>query len=52
VLPELMQTGPKKKKKKKSTCKVQPIAGHEGPEGLQKYSSTLPLTSVLDGVND
>ena len=23
--------------------------GHEGPEGEQKYSSTISLTSVLDG---
>ena len=38
-----------------STCtvickgKVQPITGHEGPEGEQMYSSTLPSTSALDG---
>ena len=25
-----------------------PITGHEGPEGEQMYSSTLPLTSALD----
>ena len=24
--------------------------GHEGPEGEQRYSSTLPSTSTLDGV--
>ena len=30
--------------------KVRPITGHERPEGKQKYSSTLSLTSALDGV--
>jgi len=30
--------------------KVHPRTGHEGPEGEQKYSSTLSLTSELDGV--
>ena len=29
--------------------KVHPITGHEGSEGEQMYSSTLPLTSTLDG---
>jgi hypothetical protein len=29
--------------------KGQPRTGHEGPEGKQLYSSTLYLTSVLDG---
>jgi hypothetical protein len=29
---------------------VHPRTGHEGPEGEQRYSSTLSLTSVLDGV--
>jgi hypothetical protein len=28
--------------------KVLPRAGHEGPEGEQRYSSTLSLTSALD----
>ena len=28
---------------------VHPITGHEGPEGEQRYSCTLPLTSALDG---
>ena len=28
---------------------VHPRTGHEGPEGEQMYSSTLPLTSALDG---
>jgi hypothetical protein len=32
--------------------KVHPRAGREGPEGEQRYSSTLSLTSVLDGVGD
>ena len=30
--------------------KAHPRTGHEGPEGEEKYSSTLPLTSALDGV--
>jgi hypothetical protein len=29
--------------------KVHPRRGHEGPEEEQKYSSTLSLTSALDG---
>jgi len=29
---------------------VHPITGHEVPEGEWRYSSTLPLTSALDGV--
>jgi hypothetical protein len=29
--------------------KGHPITGHEGPEGDQMYSSTLPSTSALDG---
>jgi hypothetical protein len=29
--------------------KVHPTTGHEGPEGEQRYSSTLSLTSALDG---
>jgi hypothetical protein len=29
--------------------KVHPRTGHEGPEGNQMYSSTLPSTSALDG---
>jgi hypothetical protein len=36
----------------KDGCKVQPRIGHEGPEGEERYSSTLPLTSALDGVGD
>jgi hypothetical protein len=31
------------------TGKVHPRKGHEGPEREQKYSSTLSLTSALDG---
>ena len=34
----------------KGKGKVLPRTGHEGPEGEQMYSSTLPSTSVLDGV--
>ena len=29
--------------------KAHPRTGHEGPEGEQMYSSTLPATSALDG---
>ena len=36
-------------KKGKDKGKVLPITGHEGPEGKQMYSSTLPSSSVLDG---
>jgi len=28
---------------------VHPRTGHDGPEGEQRYSSTLSLTSALDG---
>ena len=28
--------------------KVLPITGHEGPDGEQMYSSTLPSTSAID----
>ena len=34
-------------KKGKGKGKFHPITGHEGPEGEQRYSSTLPLTSAL-----
>ena len=30
--------------------KGHPITGHEGPEGEYRYSSTLSLTSALNGV--
>ena len=30
--------------------KVRPTTGHEGPEGEERYSSTLSLTSSLNGV--
>ena len=30
-------------------CKVYPRTGHEGPEGEQRYSSNLSLTSALAG---
>ena len=33
----------------KGKGKALPITGHEGPEGEQMYSSTLPSTSVRDG---
>jgi hypothetical protein len=31
-------------------CKFHPRIGHKGPEGESRYSSTLSLTSALDGV--
>ena len=33
----------------KGKGKMHSRTGHEGPEGKQKYSSTLSLTSALDG---
>ena len=36
--------------KGKGKGKVQPRTGHEGPEGEQMYSSTLPWNSALDGM--
>ena len=36
--------------KGKGKGKVHPITGHKAPEGEQMYSSTLPSTSVLDGM--
>jgi len=38
----------KNKGKGKGEC--HPRTGHEGPEGEQRYSSTLSLTSTVDGV--
>jgi rRNA maturation protein Nop10 len=37
------------KGKSKGKDKVYPRTGHEGPVGEQRYSSTLSLTSALDG---
>jgi hypothetical protein len=34
---------------RKGKGKVNPRTGHEGPEGEQRYSSTLSLTPALDG---
>jgi hypothetical protein len=34
----------------KSTVKVHPIKGHEGPRGQWRYTYTLYLSSALDGV--
>ena len=34
----------------KIKAKVHPRTGHEGPEGEQRYSSTLSLNMALDGV--
>ena len=39
-----------RKSKGKGKGKVQPRTGHEGPEGEQRYNSTLSVTSALDGV--
>ena len=36
--------------KGKGKGKVHPKTGHEGPEGEQKYGSTLSLTLALDGM--
>jgi hypothetical protein len=33
----------------RSNCIVLPRTGHEGPEGEYRFSSTLSLTSALDG---
>ena len=33
----------------KGKGKVQPRRDHEGPQGEHRYSSTISLTSVLDG---
>jgi len=38
----------KHKHKGKGKGKVHPRTGHEGPEGEERYSSTLSLTSALD----
>ena len=35
--------------KNTETDKIQPITGHERPEGEKRYSSILSLTSALDG---
>jgi hypothetical protein len=35
--------------KVKGKGKVHPRTGHEGPDGEQRYGSTLSLTSSLDG---
>ena len=35
---------------RKGKGKVHARTGHEGPEGEQMYSSTLPSNSALDGV--
>ena len=40
---------PKMEALRTSQGKVLPRTGHEGPEGEQMYSSTLPSTSALDG---
>ena len=37
---------------RKSKGKVHPTTGHVGREGKERYSSTLSLTSGLDGVSD
>ena len=35
----------------KGKGEVRPRTGNEGPEGEYRYSSTLSLTSALDGVD-
>jgi hypothetical protein len=35
--------------REKQRRKVHPTTGHEGPDGEYRHSSTLPLTSTLDG---
>jgi len=35
----------------KKSSEVHPRTGNEGPEGEQVYSSTLSLTSAIDGVD-
>ena len=45
----LMQNSASEKEIKKG--KVRPRTDHEGPEGEQRYSSTLSLTSALDGID-
>jgi hypothetical protein len=37
------------KREVKRKCKVHLRTGHEGPEGEERYSSILSLTSALDG---
>ena len=34
----------------KGQGKFNPITSHEGPDGENRYSSTLSLTSALDGI--
>jgi hypothetical protein len=36
--------------KTKEQKNILPTTDHEGPDGEQRYSSTLSLTSALDGV--
>jgi hypothetical protein len=38
------------KRKSNGKGKVHPTTAHEGPEGEERHSSTLSLTSALDGV--
>ena len=47
ILENQFQT--KEGKKGKGKGKFHPGTGHAGPEGEQTYSSTLSLTSALDG---
>jgi len=35
--------------REKQRREVHPTSGHEGPDGEYRHSSTLPLTSALDG---
>jgi len=36
---------------RQNSVKVYPRTGQEGPEGEERYSSILSLTSALDGVD-
>jgi len=47
-----MMHGQKNIKLKGKEVKFHPTTGHEDPEGEERYSSTLPLTSALNGVGD
>jgi hypothetical protein len=50
----LLFNKPHVSKQKKSVCqkgRFHPITCHEGTVGEQRYSYTIPLTLVLDGVS-
>jgi len=45
----MARLGPQRHRKKKGKSKVHLTTGHEDPEVEYRYSSTLYLTSALDG---